>query len=56
MPGVKNPHISSIFGFKCVTENYKRMIKVLYFISGLYSQIWLNLSRDDHHLVTNQNS
>jgi hypothetical protein len=32
--GSKNPHIS-IFGFKPVTENYRRMIKVLYFISGL---------------------
>jgi hypothetical protein len=27
---------------------YRRMIKYFYFISG-YSQIWLNLSRDDCH-------
>jgi hypothetical protein len=30
-------------------QKYKRMIKDLYFISGFYSQIWVNLHNDDCH-------
>jgi hypothetical protein len=32
-----------IFVFHCVAKN----IKAMYFISDLYSQIWLNLPMDD---------
>jgi hypothetical protein len=37
-----------IFVFHCVAKN----IKGMYFISDLYSQIWLNLPRDDCHFST----
>jgi hypothetical protein len=38
------------------SHKYRRLIKVLYFIAGLYSQIWLNLPRSNRHLGYIKNS
>jgi hypothetical protein len=66
LPKVENCKISCIW-FSLCSQKYKRMIKDLYFIFLVDSQIWLNLHKDHHHisyiflwmvatLATNKNS
>ncbi len=45
----KNSKIS-IFGFQCVAKKkYRRMVKDFVLCMLVYSQIWLNLPRDNSH-------
>ncbi len=39
----------SIFGFQCVAKKYRRMVKYFVLSMLVYSQIWLNLPRDNSH-------
>lgn len=41
--------ISHIWFSVCLAKNMKGCIRILYFVSDLYSQIWLNLPRIEHH-------
>jgi hypothetical protein len=46
---VENFQISHILFSVCLAINMKGCIRNLYFVFGLYSQIWLNLPRIEHH-------
>jgi len=38
-----------IFGFKVCSQKDRRLIKDVYFKSGLIAIFWLNLPNDDYH-------
>jgi len=44
---VKNHQIFTL-GFHCVTKNIERLLKI-FILFLFYSQIWLNLTKHDHH-------
>jgi len=46
---VENFQISHILFSVCLAINMKGCIRNLYFVSGLYSQTWLNLCRIEQH-------
>ncbi len=44
---VKNHQIFTL-GFHCVTKNIERLLNI-FILFLFYSQIWLNLTKHDHH-------
>jgi hypothetical protein len=46
-----------IFGFHCIAKKYIEMIEEIFILFLIYSQIWLDLPREDHTtLAANKNS